>query len=129
MWNITVGGIISNIRQQHKELMRATAINIHRHIVLDSPVDTGTYRNNHHISFNTPDPRYKLNDGGVNEVVAFFGGDQQTLLRNADLTNVQTIYIQNNVPYAEYLEYGTDKMPALNIYSRGIQIGIASMRR
>ena len=119
-WDIDLRKFAKQVAEDHKTQMRVVAFAIHRKLVEESPRDTGTYANNHHVSFDAPDPRYIEREGGLQvEVQAFFGGDQGAKILNQK--NFHTIYLQNNLPYAEYLENGTDKMAAQNIYAIAIQ--------
>lgn len=119
-WNINLAQFATDVAISHEQKVKAVAITCLRHLVNESPRDTGTYANNHHISFDNPDPRYVERDrGNQNEVISFFGGDPTTKIATGQ--NFHTIYIQNNLPYAEYLEHGTDKMPPQNIYAKAIQ--------
>ena len=119
-WNIDLRQFAKQVEADHKTQMRVVGFALLRKLVELSPRDTGTYANNHHVSFDAPDPRYIEREGGLqSEVQAFFGGDQEAKILNQK--NFHTIYLQNNLPYAEYLEYGTDKMAARNVYSLAIQ--------
>lgn len=62
----------------------------YNNLVMLSPVDTGRYMSNHHISFNAPS--YAV-DGAVGLVFPPTG-------------TYPTIYIQNNLPYASVIEFG-----------------------
>lgn len=119
-WDFDIRQFANRVRVDHDQLTRAVAVRLLRILVEESPRDTGTYANNHHVSFNAPDVRYKTADkGNQREVINFFGGDQTVKINNQPA--ISTVYIQNNLPYAEYLENGTDKMAAQNIYSISIQ--------
>lgn len=122
-WNLNVADFVGAVESEHKNLMKAVAVRLLDILVHESPRDTGTYANNHHVSFNAPDARYTIRDrGNQGEVVSFFGGDQRAKVLGQPNDTTHTIYVQNNLPYAEYLEHGTDKMPAQNIYAKSVQI-------
>lgn len=115
-------GFVNVVESEHNNLMKAVAIRFLDIVVHESPRDTGTYANNHHVSFNSPDARYVIADrGNQAQVIQAFDGDQRAKVINYQ-NPLTTIFIQNNLPYAEYLEHGTDKMAAQNIYSKSLQI-------
>jgi len=94
----------------HK-LQRAIAITILNNLQLLSPVDTGRYRSNHVVSFGAPDGRYSDTIGGMS--VAF------DAIQGLTADALPTIYIQNNLPYASVIEYGTYPSPV----KKGTYIG------
>ena len=119
-WDFDIRRFANRVAVDHDQLTRAVAVRLLHILTEESPRDTGTYANNHHVSFNSPDVRYKIADkGNQQEVINFFGGNQEAKVYAQPRFN--TVYVQNNLPYAEYLENGTDKMAAQNIYSISIQ--------
>lgn len=81
-------------------------------IILYSPVDTGAFRGNHRVSVGEEDHGSdKENfDTGPGTMSAGLGA----LTGAAPFT---TVYIQNNLPYAERLEDGWSKQNTRGIYS------------
>lgn len=86
-----------------------------------SPIDKGNYMNNHHVSFDKPDPKYILKERDQqSEVIKFFGGDQNVKIDSMPANKTPIVYIQNNVPYAGYLEFGTTKFAPFAVFSRAV---------
>ena len=82
-------------------------------VIVGSPVDTGAFRGNHHITLGSPDNAFDLTavdkDGGTTQQK----GNQKIL--QAKIGGL--IYIQNNLPYAVALENGHSQQMAHGIYS------------
>lgn len=92
----------------HK-LQRGMAITVLNNLQLLSPVLSGRYRANHTVSFGSPDYRYTENKDGMSLAFGAITG-------MAD-NELPTVYIQNNLPYAEALENGHSKQSPNGIYS------------
>lgn len=76
-------------------------------IIQDTPVDSGRLRANWLVSFNTPiDAELKLEDKDGNATIAkakaLIGGSKVPLV----------YWINNNLPYANHIEYGGSKLKA-----------------
>lgn len=84
----------------------------YNNLVMLSPVDTGRYRNNHHISFDAPSFAV---DGAFGLVLPPAG-------------TYPTVYIQNNLPYALRLEHGHSKQAPTGIYGNAFWSAIAMVR-
>lgn len=77
-----------------------------RGIVQKSPVDTGRFRGNWIVSNNTPDMSTKTQtDKSGSRVI----NEGTTKISTFDYKTQSTIYIQNNLPYANRLENGWSK--------------------
>lgn len=81
-------------------------------VITQSPVDTGAYRANHRVSVGFED--YAFDIGQVDKA------GQQTMQigigKIAGMPTFGTLYIQNNLPYAESLEVGSSKQAPTGIY-------------
>jgi len=73
-----------------------------------SPVDKGLYKNNHIITVNQKTKNTKELKENNNSKYS---------LNSAEFKNNDTIYIQNNLAYAQALENGHSKQAPLGIYS------------
>ncbi len=76
-------------------------------VVMQSPVDEGSYRASHRVSINQPDM-------GFNEAEKDKGGGSTISKGTSALSRLvpfSVVYIQTNAPYATKIEYGnfTDK--------------------
>lgn len=92
---------------------RKFVMNVFNNIVMLSPVDTGRYRNAHHISIGSPS--LAENGGGIALVMA--------LPRHS----YPMLYIQNNLPYALRLENGWSSQAPTGVYLNAFNSAVASL--
>lgn len=93
--------------KQLNRIIKKTVFDLTSSIIQDTPVDTGRLRANWLVSFNTPiDAELKLEDKEGNATIskakALIGGSKVPLV----------YWIQNNLPYANHIEYGGSKLKA-----------------
>lgn len=88
----------------HK-LQRGMAITVLNNLQFLSPVgiDGGRYRANHIVSFGSPDTRYTENKDGMS--LAF------NAITGMASDKLPKIFIQNNLPYASVIEFGSYPNP------------------
>ena len=95
---------------------------VHKALVMGSPVDTGRFRANWQITFNAP-PMYALNqyDKSGSETIAYGKrvASVFTLRRGAAITS---IYFSNMLIYANALEYGHSKQAPAGV------VGVVAIR-
>ncbi|MDO4223599.1 MAG: HK97 gp10 family phage protein, partial [Acinetobacter sp.] len=87
---------INVVEQDLDKVYRQFALRVWNNLQVLSPVDTGRYRRNHHVSLHSPS-------------MAVDGGGGIELVMSLPQGQYPTIYIQNNLPYAERLEHGHSK--------------------
>lgn len=82
--------------------VRAITQQLFNSIVLSSPVDTGRFRGNWQVSLNAPitSETDRLDPSGATAIA-----DISTLVSSVGSEGGK-VYLVNNVPYAEVLEYG-----------------------
>lgn len=85
-----------------KDVRKTYAFALYSSIVKKTPVDTGRARGNWNISINTPDLSIDENID-KNKVPAKIKKNQQELEK---AKKDESIFISNNLPYIEKLEYG-----------------------
>ena len=108
---ITPPDLFANVVEQDFERKyRGLITNIGNHLVALSPVDTGRYKGNHHVSFNAPS--YAV-DVGVG-------------LQLPPQGTFPTVYIQNNLPYALRLEQGHSGQAPTGVYQNAFNSAIGS---
>ena len=116
---VELGQFADDVTDGVVDLHREVVLFIFAAIVQRSPVDTGVYRGNHRVSVGTidtamgPDPKAS-NLPSAGELLA-----DATRAANDALTSLApftTVYIQNNLPYAEPLEEGHSQQAPLGIY-------------
>lgn len=96
-----------NAGQVTERTARGTAIALWKAVILDSPVDSGRFRNNWFAS----------SGGPSREITTTVDGTGSTAITNAtnatlSSTNWQDLWLSNNLPYGEVLEYGLFPNPA-----------------
>lgn len=112
-WSIPPGELMRVVEEDITTLQKEVVIYALTRIVMTSPVDTGAFRGNHRVSIGTKDmtadPQHKDRSGTA------------TLHEGADilagLTPYTTVYIQNNLPYAEALENGHSQQAPGGVYA------------
>lgn len=110
---ITPPDLFANVVEQDFERKyRGLIITIYNNLVALSPVDTGRYKNNHHISFNAPS--YAIDVGNVGIQLLPAG-------------TFPTVYIQNNLPYAVRLEQGHSRQAPTGVYQNALNAVLASL--
>ena len=109
-WTIPPSVFADVVEQDFDEKYRKFIITIYNNLVALSPVDTGRYRNNHHISFGSPS--YAV-DVGVG-------------LQLPPQGTFPTVYLQNNLPYALRLEQGHSGQAPTGVYQNAFNSAIGS---
>ena len=93
---------------QADQWVRQVALDVWGRLIIRSPVDTGRFRANWMLSIDTPA------EGSFE--VAGTSGNPEPPPPTPGIQPGQgaghVIWISNNVPYANFLEFGTDRMPA-----------------
>lgn len=79
------------------------AFHIYASVVKKTPVDTGRARGNWHISKGSPEPQILERDDKNGRILP----EEIEKINSAKAE--ETIYIQNNLPYINALEYGHSK--------------------
>lgn len=101
------------VDEMEKEVNRVTrqfVLTAFNNVVALSPVDTGRYRNAHHISQGSPS--YAMSGAtGVNIAI----GDYRP------------IYIQNNLPYVVRIENGWSGQAPTGVYQNAFNSALASL--
>ena len=100
------------------EHLRKVAAEMLQQVIMGSPVMDGAFRSNNIISINAPDNSAIAGTGntkpkGSLDQKTFDDGAQKILQAKIG----DTIYLQNNLPYAVALENGHSQQTPLGIYS------------
>lgn len=124
-WSVPPSAFGNLILDELHDKYRAIGMDIHGEITKLAPTDTGTLKNNTHISIGQPDTRYIVRPREKqDEVKAFFGGDQTLKITAIPKGQFPTIYIQNNLPYAEAIENGHSKQSPQGFFALGFQAAL-----
>lgn len=94
---------------------RAAALQALAGVIERSPVDTGAFRGNNRVSAGTQDRGYDLEAADKSGAAALSAGSGVIAsTRGAPFT---VIYIQNNLPYSEFLERGSSKQAPQGVFA------------
>lgn len=99
-WSIPFDELAARANQRIEDVVRGVAILMFQRVLLRSPVDTGRFRANWNLSFNTIDYSVRNTTDQT--------GDAKQSEINALLTAPVggIMYFCNSLPYARVLEYG-----------------------
>lgn len=122
-FSVDVSKWVEKAKDAPETVVRNTALKLFSSIVISSPVDEGTFRNNWFVSGITPSSAVNPNDdgGSASGVINRTERDIEALL------NWQTITFTNNLPYARVIEYGGFKgsgAKTINGYSTQAPSGV-----
>lgn len=101
-------GVEQNINNKYRGLIAS----FYNNLVMLSPVDTGRYLNNHHVSFNVPS--YAI-DGAIGFMLPPMG-------------TFPIVYIQNNLPYGMRLEQGHSNKAPTGVYQNAFNSAVLGLR-
>lgn len=125
-WDIDPASFTKLIEEDVNKRVRIIGIALLSEVVSRSPVDTGYFRNNTTVSFNTPfygetgfTRGDKLPKGSTNGVESFDEG-WRAINNDAARIPYPIIYIQNNTVYAERLENGHSQQAPAGIFATAI---------
>jgi hypothetical protein len=111
-WSIDPSVFANTVKEVVGKKLRVISIQLLNEVVMRSPVDTGRFRTNNHVSVGTAD-FLKLSE--VDKT------GTETLQRGCAVINAASpyavVYIQNNLPYSEALENGHSQQAPAGIYA------------
>ena len=97
--------------------LRKVSAEMLQQVIIGSPVDTGAFRGNHRISVNSEDSAYDVSSADKGGNTTQEQGNQKIL--QAKLGD--TVYVQNNLPYAVALENGHSEQKPNGVYALSFQ--------
>lgn len=113
-WTVPPLRFIDEIEADLVKLQVSITMAFVSELFLNSAIDTGNYMGNHIVSIGGP-------DYSVNNTLDAYGtltkGAAQAALAN--LRPYQVVYVQNNSPYGEILEFGGYRGPTVKVNSAG----------
>ncbi|MGL4354137.1 MAG: hypothetical protein ACRCTP_09515 [Aeromonas popoffii] len=108
---------LSNFTKEATEKLtrkqRAIIFELAKSIVMDSPVDRGTFRGNWRFSFNHDQRKLEVHDRGGGATLA-------ELQRFIDGFNGGTMWLLNGMPYGLNLEYGSSRQAPGGMVRRNV---------
>ena len=112
-WKNRPSNFAIRILNEGDKVVKKIATEMLQQVIVGSPVDTGAFRGNHHITLGAPDKAFDT-------TVTDKGGSKTQQEGNQKILQSKIgglIYIQNNLPYALALENGHSEQMAHGIYS------------
>ena len=108
---------LSNFTKEATEVLtrkqRAIIFELAKSIVMDSPVDRGTFRGNWRFSFSHDQKQLEIQDKGGSKTLA-------DLLNFLEGFNGGTMWLLNGLPYGGPLEYGHSKKAPSGMVRRNV---------
>lgn len=100
-FNVEWNAAILKSKKSIEKIIREASGELFSDIILNTPVDTGALRGAWIASLNTPDSRDvgTLDKNGANTAI-------KALYSISNFKVGDTLYLTNNKPYAEFIEYG-----------------------
>ena len=109
-WDFKPEQVKDDIEKEINDKINKFLMTCYNNVVALSPVDTGRYRGAHHFSIGTP---------SYAEIGATFVRVQ--------VGEYPTVYLQNNLPYAERLELGHSKQAPSGVYANAFNSAVESL--
>ena len=110
-----------NFQGYHRNVIRGTLLSFTRRVVRDTPVDTGRLRGNWQSTLNVPS----------NDQLGVRSQSQAISEASSALARLQignTFWLQNNLPYAAFVENGTEKMPPAGMLRRNLSLLMSKLK-
>jgi hypothetical protein len=109
-WNIDPAKFIQVAENDLTDMMKTITLDAFGMIIRMSPVDTGAFRGNNRVSIGRPDNSYDVTKTSQANKAE---GEQAIASISVPYT---TVYIQNNLPYADRLENGSSMQAPAGLY-------------
>lgn len=113
-WSIPPTRFIDEIERELVRLQVSITMAMVSEVITNSAIDSGDYMGNHIVSIGAPD--YSVNTTLDVQGAVTKGAAQAKL---AGLRPYQVVYLQNNSPYGEILEFGGYRGPTVKVTSSG----------
>lgn len=117
-WSMPLNAFIPQVENEFVKLRNQIVAEALQLLHFGSPVDQGTYRQNHRVSVGGRDMTYDLATGssapkGNTDQQAYDREIRKLLTENAPFT---IVYLQNRLPYAERIEDGWSQQAGQGVY-------------
>jgi hypothetical protein len=110
-----------NMAKYHRNTIRGTLLAFSRRVIRDTPVDTGRLMGNWQSTLNVP----------TDAQLPVRSQSQAISEASASLARLQignTFWLQNNLPYAAYVENGTEKMPPAGMLRKNLSLLMSKLK-
>ncbi|MDL4860801.1 hypothetical protein NPJ88_000490 [Halomonas elongata] len=119
-WSKSLAGFINQVEKDVVTLRNRIVGEALQMLQMGSPVQDGVYRGNHLVSVGSPDDSYDLDYQGSSAPKGSV--DQEAYKREIaklalEFAPFTTVYIQNNLPYAQKIEDGHSEQAGHGVYS------------
>jgi len=109
--------MMDHINTGNIEAQKDTALKVLRYVVFRSPVRDGFYKANHILTYKNTTNRTRKTPDKVGNKVMSQGIDALGRINEFG----EVIYIQNNLPYAERIEFGHSQQEPSGVYRLAAQ--------
>lgn len=109
-WDFKPEQIKDDIDKELNDKINKFLMTCYNNLVALSPVDTGRYRGAHHFSIDTPS----------------YAESGATFVR-VPIGDYPTVYLQNNLPYAERIELGWSQQAPSGVYGNAFNSAVESL--
>lgn len=104
LFTAQIGEFVAKARGNIDLVVRKVALDMFSRVIMKSPVDTGRFKGNWQVAIGSiPAGTVALDDKAGTATIA------KVTAATMNLHAGQTIYLVNNLPYAQALEYGHSK--------------------
>lgn len=103
---------IKKQQEKQKDTFRELVLTTYNSVLIASPVDKGTFRANNYIQSFTPNTQ--TDDKQTN--ISTLKNEAKTTVNTTNIKDGTSIFITNNLPYADKLENGYSKQAPMGIY-------------
>lgn len=110
-----------NFEGYHRNVIRGTLLSFTRRVIRDTPVDTGRLRGNWQTTLNVPTSQ-QLGVRAMNQAISEATG----VVNRLQIGNI--FWLQNNLPYAAFVENGTNKMPPAGMLRKNLNLLVSKLR-
>lgn len=112
-WSKSPTGFGQHARDELTKQRNATALEVLTGVIERSPVRSGRFRGNNSVSVGSPDDSYDEDATDPTGQATLAQG--QAVIAGAT-TTFDIIYVQNSLPYSEFLEAGNSKQAPAGVY-------------
>ena len=110
-----------NFQGYHRNVIRGTLLSFTRRVIRDTPVDTGRLRGNWQTTLNVPTDE-QLGVRPMNQAISEASG----VVNRLQIGNI--FWLQNNLPYAAFVENGTNKMPPAGMLRKNLNLLVSKLK-
>lgn len=113
-WSVSPADFIEAVESDLVKMQRGIVLDLMFEIAANTAIDTGNYMGNSIVSIGSPDYSVNMN-------LDILGTEMQNAARAVllDLKPYSKVFVQNNSPYGEMLEFGGYNGPTVKVTDAG----------